>query len=78
MTAEDETKDNKMRTRQNVVHETGFFQGKLGFEKVAILKQDGVETFSNIDGLQYIPFSGNNINQTFTELQKMLKREGVI
>ena len=78
MTAEDETKDNTMRTRQNVVHETGFFHGKLGFEKVAILKQDGVETFSNIDGLQYIPFSGNNINQTFTELQKMLKREGVI
>ena len=78
MTAEDETKDNTMRTRQNVVHETGFFHGKLGFEKVAILKQDGVETFSNIDGLQYIPFSGNNINQTFTELQKMLKRENII
>ena len=78
MTAEDETKDNTMRTRQNVIHETGFFQGKLGFEKVAILKQDGVETFSNIDGLQYIPFSENNINQTFYQLQKMLKREGII
>ena len=78
MTAEDETKDNTMRTRQNVVHETGFFQGKLGFEKVAILKQEGVETFSNIDGLQYISFSGNNISQTFYELQKMLKREKII
>lgn len=78
MTAEDETKDNTMRTRQNVIHETGFFQGKLGFEKVAILKQEGVETFSNIDGLQYIPFSENNIDQTFHKLQKMLKREGLI
>ena len=78
MTAEDETAQKTKRTRQNVIHEIGFFQGKLGFEKVAILKQDGVESFSNIDGLQYIPFSGNNISQTFYELQRMLKREGII
>lgn len=78
MTAEDETAQKTKRTRQNVIHEIGFFQGKLGFEKVAILKQDGVESFSNIDGLQYISFSENNISQTFYELQKMLKREGVI
>lgn len=78
MTAEDETKEDKLRARQNVIHEIGFFQGKLGFDKVAILKQDDVESFSNIDGLQYIPFTGNNINQTFYDLQKMLKRENLI
>ncbi len=78
MTAEDETAQNTKRTRQNVIHEIGFFQGKLGFEKVAILKQNGVESFSNIDGIQYIEFNGNNINQTFYELHKMLKRENVI
>lgn len=78
MTAEDEMPNNTKRTRQNVIHEIGFFQGKLGFEKVAILKQDGVESFSNIDGIQYIPFSGENISQTFYNLQKMLKREKII
>lgn len=78
MTAEDETAQKTIRTRQNVIHEIGFFQGKLGFEKVAILKQNGVESFSNIDGIQYIPFSGNNITQTFYELEKMLKREKII
>ena len=61
-----------------MIHEIGFFQGKLGFEKVAILKQDGVESFSNIDGIQYIPFSGDNISQTFYELQRVLKREYII
>ncbi len=78
MTAEDETSTNTKRTRQNVIHEIGFFQGKLGFEKVAILKQDNVESFSNIDGIQYIPFSGDNISQTFYELQRVLKREHII
>jgi len=78
MTAEDETKEEKIRARQNVIHEIGFFQGKLGFEKVAILKQKNVESFTNIDGLQYIEFSDNEIHETFYALQKMLKREGII
>lgn len=78
MTAEDETKEEKIRARQNVIHEIGFFQGKLGFEKVAILKEDIVEPFSNNDGFQYIEFSKNNIKQTFYDLQEMLKRENII
>ena len=78
MTAEDETSNGELRARQNVIHEIGFFQGKLGFEKVAILKQKQVESFTNIDGLQYIEFDENHIKQTFYELQKMLKREKII
>ena len=78
MTAEDETSEGELRARQNVIHEIGFFQGKLGFEKVAILKQKQVESFTNIDGLQYIEFDGENIKQTFYELLQMLKREKII
>lgn len=78
MTAEDETNGDEIRARQNVIHEIGLFQGRLGFEKVAILKQEGVEPFSNIDGLQYIPFWGDNIQQAFWDLQEMLKRENII
>ncbi|WP_407528264.1 nucleotide-binding protein [Lacibacter sp. MH-610] len=78
MTAEDETSDGKYRARQNVIHEAGLFQGRLGFDKVIILKQDGVEEFSNVAGLQYIPFSGDNIEQCFYELQRKFKKLGLV
>lgn len=78
LTAEDSTVDGKTRSRQNVIHEVGLFQGRLGFNKVVLLKQEGVEEFTNIAGLQYIPFSLDNIEQTFYELQKYLKKEKII
>ena len=78
LTAEDETNDGKIRARQNVIHEAGLFQGRLGFNKVIILKQDKTDEFTNIAGLQYIPFSGDNIEQTFYELQRSFKKAGLI
>src|SRR5438270_3252 len=69
LTAEDATAEGGRRSRQNVVHEAGLFQGRLGFKKVVILKQDGVEGFSNVDGLQYIPFAGEGLEQAFYALQ---------
>jgi len=42
------------RARQNVVFELGFFVGKLGRDKVAVLIEDGVEKPSDIQGLVYI------------------------
>ena len=78
LTAEDETAEGNSRARQNVIHEAGLFQGRLGFDKVVILKQEGIEEFSNIAGLQYIPFSNDNIEQTFYELQRKFKKLGMI
>ena len=78
VTAEDETKVGTTRARQNVIHEIGLFQGRLGFNKVAILKQDGTEDFSNIHGLQYIPFYGNKVEDTFYQLRETLKKAGVM
>ncbi len=78
LTAEDETATGSMRARQNVVHEVGLFQSKLGFKRAILLKQDGVEDFTNIAGLQYIPFPNNNIEQSFYQLQRTLKREGLL
>ena len=78
MTAEDETVEGKSRARQNVIHEAGLFQGRLGFDKVVILKQDGLEEFSNIAGLQYIAFKGDNIEQCFYDLQRKFKKLGMI
>ncbi len=33
MTGEDETASGEVRARQNVVHEAGLFQGRLGFNR---------------------------------------------
>jgi len=77
-TAEDETSNGNLRARQNVIHEAGLFQGRLGFDKVIILKENRTEEFSNIAGLQYIPFSDQNIEQTFYELERKLKKSGLI
>jgi len=78
MTAEDETSNGQTRARQNVIHEAGLFQGRLGFDRVVILKQNGTEEFSNIAGLQYISFTGDNIEQCFYELQRKLKKSGML
>lgn len=42
------------RGRQNVIFELGFFFGKLGRHRVAVLLESGVEKPSDIDGLVYI------------------------
>ncbi|MET3500410.1 putative nucleotide-binding protein [Mucilaginibacter rubeus] len=78
LTAEDETAEGKLRARQNVIHEIGLFQGRLGFKNVILLKQDKAEDFSNIAGLQYIAFNGDNIDQTFYQLHKALKKAGLL
>ena len=43
------------RARQNVVFELGFFFGKLGRKRVAVLLSEGVEKPSDIEGLVYNP-----------------------
>lgn len=75
MTGEDAQGDGSMRARQNVVHEAGLFQGRLGFARAIILLEEGVENFSNVDGVQYIGFTRNNIRETFGDVLATLKRE---
>ena len=78
MTGEDEQVDGSLRARDNVIHEVGLFQGKLGFEKAIILLEEGCEDFSNIHGITYIPFPKGKIEATFGEILKVLKRESII
>jgi len=77
-TGEDTTSDGNVRARQNVIHEIGLFQGRLGFEKVALVEQEGIESFSNIHGLQVIRFPGQRIEAAYYELDRMLVREKLI
>ncbi len=78
LTAEDLTAEGNLRPRQNVVHETGLFQGRLGFRRVAVMLEEGVEEFSNIAGLQQIRFKKGRIEGALPELRRMLKREGLV
>jgi predicted nucleotide-binding protein len=77
MTAEDEQTDGKVRARENVVHEVGLFQGRLGFERAIVLLEDGCEEFSNIHGLGHIKFPKDNIAAKSEDIREVLEREGV-
>ena len=73
LTREDETADGSFRARQNVVHETGLFQGKLGFARAIVLLEEGTESFTNIDGVEQIRFT--KIQESFGDVVATLKRE---
>ena len=63
---------------QNLVHQAGIFQGRYGFGKVAILAEEGCDTFSNIAGLIRLDFPRGQVDATFYDLERMLEREGLV
>jgi predicted nucleotide-binding protein len=75
MTGEDENADGTLKARQNVIHEIGLFQGRLGFSRAIVLIEDGVDEFSNLHGIEQIRFNKNNIRETFGEVLAVLFRE---
>jgi len=78
LTAEDEQADATLRARENVVHEAGLFQGRLGFKKAVLLLEETCDKFSNAHGLGYIPFPPGNIKAAFEQVREVLEREKVI
>lgn len=75
MNGQDSDEKDNLLARQNVIHELGLFQGKLGFSKVIILLEEGTEEFSNMHGIHQIRYGKNNIKETFGEILATLKRE---
>ena len=75
LTGDDKIDGAMYRARQNVVHETGLFQGHLGFSRAIVLLEEGVEDFSNIEGVERIPFKKDNIKETFGYVLATLRRE---
>ncbi|MCD6347927.1 MAG: nucleotide-binding protein [Bacteroidales bacterium] len=78
MTAEDQHLNTTTHARQNVVHEVGLFQGRLGPRKAIILLEEGCQEFTNIVGLSQIRFPKGCISAVFEEVRRVLEREGVI
>lgn len=78
MTAEDEHANETLHARENVIHEIGLFQGRLGFRKAIILFEEGCQEFSNIFGLTQIRFPKGTIEAKFEEIRRVLEREEII
>lgn len=74
-TGEDIDIEGQPHARENVIHELGLFQGRLGFNKAIILLEDGVKEFSNIVGLNQYRFSKGNIKEIFGDIIASLNQE---
>lgn len=68
LTGEDKT-DTGLRARQNVIHECGLFQGRLGFDRAIMLVEQGVELASNFDGIQQLRFKRGRISEVFGDVE---------
>lgn len=75
MTGEDEQGDGVLHARQNVVHEAGLFQGRLGFARVIVAVEHGCELFSNLDGVIQLRFQPGHIKEIFGDVAATLRRE---
>jgi predicted nucleotide-binding protein len=81
MTAEIGYPDQSFHARENVVHEIGLLQGRLGFRRVAILRDSQVQKFSNLEGLTVIDFEKGQFNSSPNvrhQLRRFLEREGLL
>lgn len=78
MTGEDQQPDGTRRARENVVHEAGLFQGRLGFRRAIVLLEEGCDPFSNIHGLTVIQFPEGQIRAAFEEVRRTFEREGIL
>jgi predicted nucleotide-binding protein len=75
LAAEDEMADDTSRARQNVVHELGLFQGRLGWHRALLLVETGTDLFTNIAGVQQIHYPKGHIRETFGDVLATLRRE---
>ena len=78
MTGEDEQPTGELRPRENVVHEAGLFQGRLGFQRAIVLLENGCEKFSNNAGLTHVDFPKGNIRAAFWDVKETLEREELL
>jgi len=75
MTGEDRDENGNLHARENVIHELGLFQGRLGVSRVIVLLENDTQEFSNIHGIHQIRYSKDNIKETYGEVLATLHRE---
>ncbi len=78
LTPEDLHADGSVHARENVIHELGFFQGRLGVKRAIPVVEQSCHSFTNILGINQIRFQAGDLTSAFDEVFGVLKREGVI
>ena len=78
LTGEDQSEAGRLRARQNVLHEMGLFQGRLGFSRVIVVRDAQIEVPSNIEGWQSIVIDRNDIGKTLARLDDGLRSAKII
>lgn len=74
LTNEDEMVNGIFRSRQNVIHELGFSQAKLGRKNTLVVIEENVDWPSNIQGIDYFYFSKGNIREVFGDIVSALEK----
>jgi predicted nucleotide-binding protein len=74
-TSEDVTSDGEGHARENVIHETGLFQGVLGFKRAIVLLEEGCHEYGDLSGMQQLRFSHDNIREVFGDVVAVIYRE---
>jgi len=81
MTGEDRRSEGTLHARENVIHEIGLFQGRLGNERAIVLRQEGTTIPSNLHGLTYIEFPRRGFKGALkarAQVRAALNREGLL
>jgi predicted nucleotide-binding protein len=74
-TGEDEDKEGALHARENVVHEAGLFQTKLGFKRAIVLLEEGCNEYNNISGIDQIRFAKGQVETSFGDVLQAVLRE---
>lgn len=73
MSGDDTDADGKLRVRENVMHEIGYFQGRYGRRNVVLLHEDGASIPTNLGGIVYTPYPRGNVGAGFAVMARELK-----
>ena len=57
----------------NVIHETGFFQGKLGRHRTVVVRERGCPVFHNIAGIHEVTFDADAIEETLEQVLLLIR-----
>lgn len=74
LTRSDKQDDGTWHGRQNVIHELGFVQGALGWDRAVIVVEEGVVLPSNLDGTQQVRFREGHIREAEGEVAAHLRQ----
>jgi hypothetical protein len=73
-TAEVPGEDGTLHAGPNVIHETGYFQARLGPTRALIVREEHCHPFANVAGLTELRFRAGAVEEVFGEVVAILRR----